>query len=201
MNVFKNLFRVAAVTGALALAISPAAFAEKAPLPEEQPNISSEGAGPHTYPGKQSDVARSDGEIESDVEKALENHKDVSVDVKDRVVTLSGTVADDAEHQSAIDAARKTPGVHMVQDQIQVTSTEKQSVAEFFDDTAITAEVKAKILVEKDLSALDISVDTVDGVVTLTGSAKSQALAERAEQIARQVKGVKQVDNKLLIEP
>ncbi len=201
MNATKNLFRIAAVTGALALAITPMAFAEKAPVLDEQPGISSDASGPHTYPGNHADVARSDNEIKSDVEKALEKHKDVSVDVKDRVVTLSGTVANDAEHQSAIDAARKTPGVHTVQDQIQVTSTEKQSVGEFFDDTAITAEVKAKILVEKDLSALAISVDTVDGVVTLTGSAKSQALADRAEQIARQVKGVKQVDNKLLIEP
>lgn len=197
MNVIKNLFRVLAVSGVLALAITPMAFAEKAPAPD----ITSSGTGPHVYPGEQADVARSDSEIESDVEKALEKYKDVSVNVKDRVVTLSGEVANDTEHQSAVSAARKVAGVHTVQDQIQVTSVEKQSVGDFIDDTAITTEVKAKILVEKDLSALDISVDTVDGVVTLTGNAKSQALAERAEQIARQVKGVKQVDNKLIIKP
>lgn len=197
MNAIKNLFRVLAVSVVLALAIAPMAFAENTPAP----GLANGGASPHSYPGEQTDVARSDGEIESDVEKALEAHKDVSVDVKDRVVTLSGTVASDAEHQNAIAAARKVAGVHTVQDQIQVASTEKQSVGDFIDDATITAEVKAKILMEKDLSALDISVDTVDGVVTLTGSAKSKALAERAEQITRQVSGVKQVDNKLLIEP
>ena len=202
MKSARYLFRVMAVSGAAALAITPAAFAEKAPVDSEQPGITDTGTGPHAYPGKQPDfTGKSDSEIESAVEQALERHKDVSAEVKDRVVTLSGTVADEAERKEAVSAAREIAGVHTVQDQIQVTDAGSQSMGDYIDDAVITTEAKAKILVEKDLSALEIKVDTVDGVVTLTGDVKSKELSERAEQIARQVKGVKQVDNKLLIKP
>lgn len=202
MKPVKYLLRVMAVSGAAALAIAPVAFAEKAPVDNGQPGIADTGTGPHAYPGNQPDVTgKSDSELKSAVEQTLERHQDVSVAVKDRVVTLSGTVASEAERKEAVSAARDIAGVHTVQDQIQVTAVESRSMGEYIDDTVITAELKAKILAEKDLSVLEIKVDTVDGVVTLTGDVASKELSDRAEQVARQVKGVKQVDNKLLIKP
>ena len=66
------------------------------------------------------------------------------------------------------------------------------------DDTEITAKVKAAIFAESGLKTLQISVDTVKGVVTLTGSVDSMANSDRAKALAGAVAGVKDVDNRLV---
>ena len=66
-------------------------------------------------------------------------------------------------------------------------------------DTEITAKVKAAIFAEPGLKTLQISVDTVKGVVTLTGSVKSQSNSDMAKALAVAVHGVKDVDNRLLV--
>ncbi|HUP28595.1 MAG TPA: BON domain-containing protein [Usitatibacter sp.] len=66
-------------------------------------------------------------------------------------------------------------------------------------DTAITASIKADYLKDPDLSVLRIDVDTTDGVVTLNGTAESDAARKRAEQLAAAQKGVKQVRNYLTL--
>jgi osmotically-inducible protein OsmY len=67
------------------------------------------------------------------------------------------------------------------------------------DDAAITAAIKAHILAEPGLKVLKIDVNTVNGVVTLSGSADSQQNVEKAAQIASTVQGVKSVDNRLAV--
>jgi osmotically-inducible protein OsmY len=67
------------------------------------------------------------------------------------------------------------------------------------DDTVITAKVKAAFLNEPEVKSADISVDTVTGTVTLTGSVSSEAQSQRAISIARAIEGVKNVENKLTV--
>lgn len=62
------------------------------------------------------------------------------------------------------------------------------------DDSWITTKVKSKFAAAKGVKAHDISVSTADGVVTLTGTATSNAEKKRAVHIAKGVKGVKSVD-------
>jgi osmotically-inducible protein OsmY len=59
--------------------------------------------------------------------------------------------------------------------------------------------VKTALAAEKDVRAIGINVDTVQGNVTLTGRVASQDEAERVLQVARGVEGVKAVDSKLTI--
>lgn len=61
-------------------------------------------------------------------------------------------------------------------------------------DTWITTKVKADLLATENVSGLDIKVETVDGVVTLTGAVTSQAQKDKAVEVARQIKGVKRVE-------
>lgn len=68
------------------------------------------------------------------------------------------------------------------------------------DDASITAAIKAKYLVDDTLKGLDISVDTVQGVVTLTGPVQSDTAKELATQIAQGVEGVVRVDNQLTVQ-
>ena len=67
------------------------------------------------------------------------------------------------------------------------------------DDVSITTSVSAEIAKDNDLSVLKINVDTKDGAVTLNGSAPTDAAREKAGSIAKAVKGVHSVDNKLVV--
>ena len=64
-------------------------------------------------------------------------------------------------------------------------------------DTAITAQVKAKLMGRESLNKSDIHVTTTNGVVTLEGSVGSSNAKSAAEEAAKSVDGVKSVDNNL----
>jgi len=76
------------------------------------------------------------------------------------------------------------------------TESAKAGVA--IDDTEITAKVKAAIFAEPGLKSMQIAVDTVGGVVSLSGSVDSPASGERAKALASAVSGVKSVDSRLV---
>ena len=69
-----------------------------------------------------------------------------------------------------------------------------------FDDAAITTAMKAKLVADDNLKALDINVDTVGGVVTLTGMATSASAKNHATDIAGTVEGVSSVNNNLTVQ-
>jgi osmotically-inducible protein OsmY len=66
-------------------------------------------------------------------------------------------------------------------------------------DAAITALVNAKLASDKELSALRINVDTVEGRVALRGTAPNPAARDRATQVASSVDGVRSVENQLVV--
>lgn len=68
-------------------------------------------------------------------------------------------------------------------------------------DTEITAKVKAAIFAEPGLKTLQISVDTVKGVVTLTGSVDTPSQSDMAKTLAGAVDGVSKVENRLVVKP
>jgi len=78
-------------------------------------------------------------------------------------------------------------------------SEQATKTGEVLDDAAVTTKVKTAILADPDLRVLEINVDTVANVVTLTGTVDSTVKSEKAQQVAAAVSGVKQVVNRLLI--
>lgn len=70
---------------------------------------------------------------------------------------------------------------------------------EYVDDVAITTQVKAKLLDNDRVDGLDVNVDSTNGKVTLTGWASSDSEIRAATQLAREVEGVKSVDNQLQV--
>lgn len=70
-----------------------------------------------------------------------------------------------------------------------------KTAGENIDDATITAQVKTKLAGEKVATLTKIDVDTNKGVVYLTGVVDSAALKQRAAELARQVKGVRDVVN------
>lgn len=70
---------------------------------------------------------------------------------------------------------------------------------EKIDDLTITTAVTTGLAKDPDLSALKINVDTRNGAVTLNGSAPTEAARDKAATLAKAVKGVNSVDNKLVV--
>lgn len=98
--------------------------------------------------------------------------------------------------QTADDASRKiSAAADKLGDKIDAQGL-KTTVA--MNDSEITAKVKAAIFAEPGLKTLQISVDTVEGVVTLTGSVDSLQNGRRAGGLAGAVDGVKRVENRLM---
>ena len=71
----------------------------------------------------------------------------------------------------------------------------RDSTGEYIDDASITTKVKSVMVADTEVSALHISVETIKGVVHLTGSADTRHESDKAAMIARNVAGVKSVNN------
>jgi hyperosmotically inducible periplasmic protein len=75
----------------------------------------------------------------------------------------------------------------------------QESVGAYVDDTAITTQVKARFVENKEVDASSISVETLNGTVVLSGFAKNAQEKVTAEALAMKVKGVKSVTNQILL--
>lgn len=75
----------------------------------------------------------------------------------------------------------------------------KESVGETVSDAWITTKVKSDLLATKDVAGTSIDVDTQAGVVTLSGTVKSQAEADKAVSVAKGITGVSKVTSKLKV--
>lgn len=68
------------------------------------------------------------------------------------------------------------------------------------DDATITASVKSKLVAEKAANLTRVNVDTNNGVVSLTGVVETPEQKTRAENLAREVSGVRRVTNNLQVQ-
>ena len=66
-------------------------------------------------------------------------------------------------------------------------------------DSTIQAAVDKKISDDPDMSTLGITASVLDGKVTLLGTVKTEAMKTQVEKLVKQVKGVKSVDNQLMV--
>ena len=74
-----------------------------------------------------------------------------------------------------------------------------ESTGEYFDDSTITTKVKATMLGKAKLKSSNISVETFKGIVLLSGFVDSNEQSTLAAEVARTVKGVKMVNNGLVV--
>ena len=74
------------------------------------------------------------------------------------------------------------------------------ALADRIEDLRRTATVRAALALDAQTRAYDVAVTTQDGVVTLTGEVGSLGVRERAEALARDVRGVRAVQNGLRVE-
>ena len=80
-----------------------------------------------------------------------------------------------------------------------VSTYKEESTGQYFDSSTITMKVKANLLADKQVKSLPITVNTYKNVVQLSGFVDNQIQKDRAEEIARNVKGVRGVNDSLII--
>jgi hyperosmotically inducible periplasmic protein len=119
----------------------------------------------------------------------------IEVHVDKGVATLKGKVDSELEKSKAVTLA-SVPGVQVVDDQLKVASEGAKAVV---TDSALTTAIKAKFVADSTVRGADISVDTNNGVVTLSGTAPSPAAHKLALELARRTDGVKRVDDQIKV--
>ena len=126
-----------------------------------------------------------------------------NVETKSGKVTLDGTADSAAAKEMAGLLASNTQGVSSVDNNLQIEkssknkgkdSSDKSDMGQSISDTWITTKVKSTLIYSSNVSSSDISVNTKDGAVTLSGTVDSGAEHALAVELARNVKGVKSVN-------
>ncbi len=122
---------------------------------------------------------------------------EINIHSNNGVVTLTGTVASESHKDMAQDTVANLPGVRSVDNRL----TLKDEPLTPNSDRWIADKVKTTLLFHRSVSAIDTEVDVKAGVVTLRGVASSNAEKELATEYAKDVDGVKDVDNRMTVSP
>jgi osmotically-inducible protein OsmY len=122
------------------------------------------------------------------------------------VVTLEGEVEETADKTEAVRIARETEGVTRVEDRLRVRGEAERDTADTAagierPDVWLTAKVQSKYFLDDEVKGLEIDVDTSEGVVTLSGTVRSEAERRQAVALARNTEGVREVVDKLQLTP
>jgi osmotically-inducible protein OsmY len=143
-----------------------------------------------------------DDVIAQDVVDAIDRNANVDADkvnvtVDDGYVTLTGTVSDWVARDAAYQAAVNTLGVKGVSEQLTVES----DIQPLHKDSEIAKAVRDQLEWDNRVDATDVSVQVIDGNVTLKGTVSSYSAKLAAESNALMIEGVVSVDNELVVEP
>ncbi|HEY9546438.1 MAG TPA: BON domain-containing protein [Solimonas sp.] len=94
-------------------------------------------------------------------------------------------------------ATMLTVGAAPLLAQADTAPAHKTEAGQYVSDSATTAKVKTALLAEKGLKSTDISVETKNGTVQLSGFVVSSAQIDQAMDVTKHVDGVKDVKNDL----
>lgn len=117
----------------------------------------------------------------------------VSVEVTEGRVLLTGSVEQIDERIEATKLAWGIEGVNEVINEIQISNDE--GILDYADDLIMKTKINAKLLLDKDILNLNYSVEVVNSVVYLIGIAQSQEELDSVINISESTYGVQNVIN------
>ena len=118
-------------------------------------------------------------------------YRKVSLQIYGGRVLVTGIVPTEEMRRKAIKLAWQPEGVKEVINELRIG--ESPGAEAFARDTWISAQLKSELLFDSEISSINYSVETVDGVVFLMGAAQSQAELDRVVDHARNIAHVKKV--------
>lgn len=131
------------------------------------------------------------------VEREVGRLKNITVDVYEQNVLLTGTVTGLQARDTAGVVAASAEGVGGIINEIQVI--EDSSLRDKTEDLSIENMLKASLRKSNKINSFNLRWHSVNGVVYMFGRAKSQQERDKALQIARSVKGVRDVIDHIVV--
>jgi len=145
-------------------------------------------------------ASETDSRIESSFKKSYVyktylKDEHIQISSKDGAVTLSGDVYNETHKPMAQDTAEALPGVKSVDNRIEIKGDRPTENS----DTWVSMKVKTALVFHRNVNAHKTEVTVKEGVVTLKGEAASQAQKDLTTEFAKDVDGVKSVNNEMTV--
>jgi osmotically-inducible protein OsmY len=181
---------VIAILGMLAACTQPTGLVNVASSPAEDRSL---------------ETLRDDTAITFDINEILLGEKysdlfpEISTDVYEHVVLLTGTVKFAQNKQRASDIVRGVKGVKRIVNELQVTSD--YGVRAAANDLWIETKLKVLLLGTKGIRSINYRWRSVNGTVYVIGAARSQAEMNTVLNVIRKTERVKKVVNHAWIRP
>ena len=121
----------------------------------------------------------------------------VQLEVVEGRVLLAGQVEKPEHRVDAVRLAWKADGVKEVINEIRIAKG--RGIGEYSRDGWIAAQLRAKILFDKDIASINYSIDSVGRVIYLMGIARSKAEHERVKAHARDIPYVKRLISHVIL--
>lgn len=115
----------------------------------------------------------------------------INVNVSDGLVLLTGRAEDPRESVEAERIAWSAPKVRDVANEIVVSRKGRQLLGA--GDAAISTQLRSRLVADGNVRGVSVNIETYQGVVYLTGRARTEAEARRVASHASLVPGVKKV--------
>lgn len=138
------------------------------------------------------EASKTESEVETKMEQAEQKAKETMDTAKEKSEEAWDETKDKSE-----DAWQKTK--EKAQDAGDYAGDKAGKAGDYIDDSVITTRVKAVIFEDDNLNSMNISVETNDGTVKLSGSVESEADIDTAENLASSVEGVEDIENNLQV--
>ena len=123
----------------------------------------------------------------------------INIEVSKGRVQLGGFLETNAEKTAALAAAKSVSGVTTVSDGLVVIKKDR-SAGQAIDDTSIQAKLKSKLAEQDASKAWSINTDVYNGQVLMSGFIHGEKARAQAGEIAKGIKGVNKVYNKIELE-
>ena len=126
-------------------------------------------------------------------------YSQLSLSVNDGRVLITGAVSNPEWKPEAVRLAWQVDGVKAVNDEIQVSDS--SSLSDSARDEWITTRLRSAILFDSQVASTNYTIDVVNGIVYLSGSARTQGELDRVTDYARNIPNVKRVVSYVQVRP
>jgi hyperosmotically inducible protein len=120
---------------------------------------------------------------------------DIKIQIVDGVVILTGNVAEEYHKALAQETVASLPGVKSIVNKLEIKGAPPTGNS----DGWINEKVRAILVLHKSVDAGAIIIYVKDGIVNLSGDAISETQKELATEYAKDVEGVKDVNNSMIV--
>lgn len=114
---------------------------------------------------------------------------DVNFSIEEGRVLLTGTVPTPGDEVEAVRLAWQPEGVREVINELRVS--DDSSLVDQARDRWIATQLKADLVLDREISAVNYSIEVVNGTVYLLGVARSRSELGRVERYAKQLRYVR----------